>query len=177
MPGPPRARSRHSRFFGNAPSTALAAEGKAQIDRLRVDGRPIAATVTLSSGDTAWCWKIAYDESYARFSPGAQLLHDLTQRLLDDPHIARADSCATADHSLIDHVWRERLPLCDRLIHVGPAMDDQPLRSCGCWSGLRRGAVALLRRVRGPTTAAESLRPPARKRILASPGCQAAKEN
>ena len=81
--------------------------------------RPIAAMVTLSSGATAWCWKVAYDESYARFSPGVQILLDVTQTLLDDPAVARADSCATADHPMIDHVWRERLALADRLVSVG----------------------------------------------------------
>jgi hypothetical protein len=45
--------------------TALAGEGKARIARLCIDGKPIA---TLRSGESAWCWKIAYDESLARFS-------------------------------------------------------------------------------------------------------------
>ncbi len=108
-----------TRNFLEVAVTALAAEGKAQIDQLCVDGRPIAASVTLKSADTAWCWKTAYDESFARYSPGAQILLDLTQRLLADPGIARADSCAAADHPMIDHVWRERLPLCDRLMRVG----------------------------------------------------------
>src|SRR5258706_16381132 len=96
--------------------TALAGEGKAQVARLCVDAHPIAAMVTLRSGSTAWCWKVAYDESRARFSPGGQILLDVTQTQLDDPTIARADSCATADHPMIDHVWRERLPLGDRLL-------------------------------------------------------------
>ena len=95
---------------------ALAAEGKARVDRLLLDGRAIAATVTLQSGDTAWCWKIAYSEGLARFSPGVQLICDLTERLLAEPEVARVDSCAAADHPMIDHVWRERLTLSDRLI-------------------------------------------------------------
>src|SRR5437868_5571195 len=77
---------------------ALASEGKAQLSRLCIDGRALATALTLRSGATAWCWKIAYDERYARFSPGVQLLRDVTQRLLDDCTLERADSCATADH-------------------------------------------------------------------------------
>ena len=34
--------------------------------------------------------------------------------------IARVDSCATADHPMIDHIWRERLALADLLVRVGP---------------------------------------------------------
>jgi len=108
--------------FMTAAVSALAGEGEAEISRLRLDEKPIAAMVTLRSGAGAWCWKIAYDESYARFSPGVQILLDVTQALLDDPAVARADSCASADHPMIDHVWRERLALADRLVGVGPAI-------------------------------------------------------
>jgi len=106
-------------FMQNAVA-GLALEGKARLARLLAGGHPIAAIVTLSSGSTAWCWKIAYDESFARFSPGVQLLSDLTQALLDDPAIARADSCAAADHPMIGHLWRERLALSDRLVRLSP---------------------------------------------------------
>jgi GNAT acetyltransferase-like protein len=72
----------------------------------------------LTSGDTAWLWKIAYDEGLARYSPGVQLVLDCTDSLLGDGGPARVDSCATADHPMINHLWRERLGLCDRLIAV-----------------------------------------------------------
>jgi CelD/BcsL family acetyltransferase involved in cellulose biosynthesis len=97
---------------------ALADEGKVRIDRLRLDRNALAAMVTLRSGGTAWTWKIAYDEAFARASPGVQLMLDVTEALLADGSIAQADSCATADHPRIDHLWRERLALSDRLIAV-----------------------------------------------------------
>ena len=106
------------RRFVEAAVAALAAEGKARIDRMALNGRAIAATVTLTSGNSAWCWKIAYSEAFARSSPGVQLALELTESLLANPQITHADSCATADHPMIDHIWRERLPLCDRLISV-----------------------------------------------------------
>jgi len=98
----------------------LAGEGKARVTRLFLDAQAIAAIIVLRSGATAWCWKIAYDEKLARFSPGVQLLLDVTQELLDEPDIVRADSCADENHPMIDHVWRERLVLADRLIRLGP---------------------------------------------------------
>jgi CelD/BcsL family acetyltransferase involved in cellulose biosynthesis len=107
------------RFF-RAAIGGLAAEGKVAVNRILVDGRAIAAAVRLRSGRAAWFWKIAYDESFARFSPGVLLTLALTEELLEDAAIAHADSCATADHPMIDHVWRERLALCDRLIAVRP---------------------------------------------------------
>src|SRR6185437_13694318 len=105
------------RFMRQAVS-GLAAEGKVAIDGLFVDGRAIAAAIVLRSGRAAWFWKIAYDEAFARFSPGVLLSVALTEELLEDLRVVQVDSCATADHPMIDHIWRERLPLCNRLIGV-----------------------------------------------------------
>jgi CelD/BcsL family acetyltransferase involved in cellulose biosynthesis len=127
--------------------TALAAEGKARVARLCVDEHPIAALVTLRSGAVAWCWKIAYDEGHARYSPGVQILLDETQRLLDDPSIARADSCATADHPMIDHVWRERLALADLLLIVGPARSSRFALACRLET-LRRATIGGVKSLR-----------------------------
>jgi CelD/BcsL family acetyltransferase involved in cellulose biosynthesis len=139
------------RAFVDAAVTTLAREGKARVARLEVGDRAAAAIVMLTSGTTAWCWKIAYDESLARCSPGVQLLLDATQSLLDDTAIARADSCATADHPMIDHVWRERLLLHDRLLRVG-GDHRVAFGLAGRLEGLRRtaaaGAKALRDRVR-----------------------------
>jgi CelD/BcsL family acetyltransferase involved in cellulose biosynthesis len=127
--------------------SALAAEGKASVSRLALDGRAIAAIVTLRSGDAAWCWKIAYDESHSRASPGVQLLLDVTEALLADTRIAYADSCAAPDHPMIDHIWRERLALSDRLMCV--ARCDPTLFSHLCrMESLRRSAIDKLKRLR-----------------------------
>ncbi len=57
-------------------------------------------------------------DRFARASPGVQLMLDVTEALLAEPAIAQVNSCATADHPMIDHLWRERLPVSDRLIAV-----------------------------------------------------------
>lgn len=120
-PAPRRSANDAIRHFVERAVAGLAGEGKARIDRLRIGERTIAATVTLRSGATAWTWKIAYDEAFARFSPGVQLMMDLTDSLLSDQSVARADSCATADHPMIDHLWRERLALADHLVAMRKA--------------------------------------------------------
>jgi CelD/BcsL family acetyltransferase involved in cellulose biosynthesis len=124
----------------------LAAEGKASINRILVDGRAIAATIVLRSGRGAWFWKIAYDESFARFSPGVMLSVELTEELLEDTSLAGADSCATANHPMIDHLWRERLALCDRLLAVRP---QAPFVLARRLEGLRGDAVAGVKKLRG----------------------------
>jgi Acetyltransferase (GNAT) domain len=99
---------------------ALAAEGKVAVHRLLLDGRAIAAAITLHTGDTGWYWKTAYDENFARFAPGVLLSAALTEELADNAAIARTDSCAAPGHPTLDHIWSERLALCNRMIAVRP---------------------------------------------------------
>ncbi len=117
----------------------LAEEGKVSIERLLVDGRAIAAAILLRSGRCAWFWKIAYDEKFARFSPGVMLSVALTEELVENAGIVRADSCATADHPMIDHIWRERLELCNRLIGV---RQQAPFSIVRRLESLRSAAIA-----------------------------------
>ena len=126
----------------------LSTEGKARCDMLSVDDRPIAAAILLRSGAAAWNWKIAYDENYARFSPGVQITLDLTRSLLADESVTRTDSCATAGHPMIDHLWRERLALSDHLIGLERAGAPMFLLACGLeWA--RRTFIAGAKRIRG----------------------------
>jgi CelD/BcsL family acetyltransferase involved in cellulose biosynthesis len=122
--------------------TNLAAAGRARIDRLTVDGRAIATAITLMHAGQAWCWKIAYDEAYARYSPGVLLILALTEKLLADPTIVSVDSCATADHSMIDRLWRERLTLADRLVAV---RERAPFAAARRLERLRRVAIAAIK--------------------------------
>jgi hypothetical protein len=65
---------------------------------------------------------------------------DLTESLLSEPRSTRVDSCATADHPMIDHIWRERLTLSDRLIALRPQV--MPFgAACGVET-VRRAAIA-----------------------------------
>ncbi len=105
------------RFFETAVA-ALAARGQVRVDRMHLGDRTVAASIMLSSGDTGWFWKIAHNEGVARFSPGVQLVYEITPQLVGQPGLARIDSCATADHPMIGHLWHGRMALCDRLIAV-----------------------------------------------------------
>jgi CelD/BcsL family acetyltransferase involved in cellulose biosynthesis len=106
--------------FVKSAVAGLAGEHKVAIDRLVLDGQPAAVGITLRSGDAAWFWKIAYSESLARYSPGVMLISLVTERLAADTTIGSSDSCATADHAVINRTWSERLTLCDRIIAVRP---------------------------------------------------------
>jgi len=131
--------------FIAAAVAGLAAEGKVAINRIFIDGRAIAVTITLRSADTAWFWKIAYDEKFAQHSPGVVLTFAVTEDLVEDNTLLRTDSCATANHPMINHIWRERLTLSDRLIAVRPLTSFAAVRRLEL---LRNAAFAAAKAVR-----------------------------
>jgi CelD/BcsL family acetyltransferase involved in cellulose biosynthesis len=99
----------------------LARDGRCRIDVLKVGATAIAAGIVIESGDRAYFWKVAYDQAYSRYSPGVQLTLALTQRQLERKSIAVTDSCAIADHPMIDHLWRDRMSIVDPIVSSRPA--------------------------------------------------------
>jgi CelD/BcsL family acetyltransferase involved in cellulose biosynthesis len=126
------------RSFVKTALSALAVQSKVAINRLLLDGRAIAAAITLFSGESAWYWKTTYDENFARYAPGILLTAALTEELSENAGIARTDSCAAPDNSILDYIWGERLTLCNRLIAVRP---EAPFARA-CRLEMLRGAVA-----------------------------------
>ncbi len=84
-----------------------AAHGRLERLTLSVDGEPIAMLANFLTPPGAFSYKTAFDERYARFSPGV-LVQRENLALLERPEIEWCDSCAAADHPMIDHIWRER---------------------------------------------------------------------
>ena len=79
---------------------------------------PIAMLATFLTPPGAYSYKTAFDERYARFSPGV-LLQRENLAILERGDIAWSDSCAAADHPMIDHIWRERRPIGRLSIAIG----------------------------------------------------------
>ncbi|MBU6268940.1 MAG: GNAT family N-acetyltransferase [Sphingomonadales bacterium] len=85
---------------------------------LSLDGRPIAMLASFLTAPAAFSYKTAFDERYSRFSPGV-LLQRENLAMLARPGIAFTDSCAAADHPMIDHIWRERRAIGRYSIGIG----------------------------------------------------------
>lgn len=81
--------------------------GKLERLALHLGGRPIAMLANFRNPPAAFSFKTAFDETYARFSPGV-LLQRENLALLDDPAIGWTDSCAAQDHPMIERIWREK---------------------------------------------------------------------
>jgi hypothetical protein len=127
--------------------TALAGDDKALIHRLRAQGKTIAATIALKSGDTAWGWKVSYDEAYADYSPGVLAVVASTEALLADPAITQADSCATATDTMASQLWNERLVMADWLFPAAAGADFS-FRLASRLEALRRTAMAAAKSAR-----------------------------
>jgi Acetyltransferase (GNAT) domain len=81
--------------------------GKLELLDLRLDGKPIAMLANFLNPPGAFSFKTAFDEDYARFSPGVMLqIENLA--LLERDEINWCDSCAAADHPMIDSLWAGR---------------------------------------------------------------------
>lgn len=111
-------RPAEARFFLQA-CRAAAAAGKLHCLTLNLDGVPIASIVNFAGGSDEstgmFSFKIAYDEAYARYSPGVLLELELTRLMLSRDGVVFTDSCANPDHPMIDHLWRERRAMQDGL--------------------------------------------------------------
>jgi CelD/BcsL family acetyltransferase involved in cellulose biosynthesis len=85
--------------------------GTVRIASIRVGERPAAIAVAFVAGSTAYGWRIAYDEGFAKSSPGAQLLLDLPESLFFDPGVETIDSCSPAGDRFASSLWPDRMAL------------------------------------------------------------------
>ncbi len=92
--------------------------GRLELLALRLDGRAIAMLVNFITPPGAFSFKTAFDEDYARFSPGV-LLQLENLKLLDRADIAWCDSCAAQDHPMIDSIWSGRRAIGRYSVAVG----------------------------------------------------------
>ncbi|MGV7212015.1 GNAT family N-acetyltransferase [Bradyrhizobium sp. UFLA05-112] len=95
---------------------ALAETGQCEVISLRAGRAPVAAGIVLRHQDRAFFFKLGIDERFAKYSPGVQLTLELTRHLCADPAVASADSTASADHPMINPIWRSRFAIGDMLI-------------------------------------------------------------
>ncbi len=129
---------------------AMVRDGAAQIVTLTSGDKVVAAGVVLRHARRAYFFKIAYDEGFAKTSPGVQLTLDITRALCADEAIDSVDSTAVANHPMIDHIWRDRQPIADLMLPTqGGAFGFKVLATViDARRGLRDAARALYHRLR-----------------------------
>jgi len=86
---------------------------------LKLDGKAIASLFAIVEGNQAWLGKIAYDESFSKYSPGVQIILDCTEAFFAETQIKLIDSSAIPNHPMIDRIWRDRIEMVN--VFVAPA--------------------------------------------------------
>jgi hypothetical protein len=97
-----------TRAFFNKTVHHAFGEGLLDLQRLDLDGKPIAMLVNFNTPPGSWSFKIAYDEELARFSPGVMIELRNLERVLLNSSLDWMDSCAVENHPMIDSLWAER---------------------------------------------------------------------
>ncbi len=95
-----------------------AERGRLERLAIRLDGKPLAMLVNFVCPPASFGFKTAFDERFARFSPGV-LLQRENLEMLARPGLEWADSCAAMDHPMIDHFWRERRLVASHNVAIG----------------------------------------------------------
>lgn len=84
-----------------------ALEKKLLMYKLTLDNKPIAMQSNFIAHDGAFAFKVAYDESYSKYSPGMLLELENLDYILSNSQIQWMDSCAMPN-SVVDNLWQER---------------------------------------------------------------------
>ncbi|MBB5687019.1 GNAT family N-acetyltransferase [Sphingobium boeckii] len=131
-----------TRAFLDAIVKGAATAGQLDFVKLSLNGQPIAMLLNLLSPPGSFSFKIAFDEAYARFSPGV-LIQLENLNMLERPGIAWMDSCAVEDHPMINSLWAERRALVRVSIPLGGVRRGLLFHGCR----MAENALVFVRRV------------------------------
>lgn len=125
----------------------LGPDGLTSVDSLLLDGTPVAAIVNIAAGRTVFSAKCAYDETYARCSPGLILEHMIIEAFYEDPRFDEVDAATTVDGHMIGRLWTRQKPM--GMLILGPRGWRTRLRAAAedVHYRARNAAKRLLRRM------------------------------
>lgn len=93
------------------------ARGQLHMLALELDGKPIAMKCNFLAGCHAFTFKIAYDEAYARYSPGILIeLYQMRNLRDEHPELTAVDSCTVSDNTMFPSLWSGQCVLGDYAI-------------------------------------------------------------
>ncbi len=125
------------RFFQSLISGAFANQ-RLMMLALKLNGEPIAMKLNFVTGRGSFAFKIAFDESYARFSPGVLLEIENMQRFRQMPAVKWMDSCAVAEHFMINRLWTQRRTMETLVVSTGKRFADLTVSVLPLFRWLRR---------------------------------------
>jgi CelD/BcsL family acetyltransferase involved in cellulose biosynthesis len=112
--------SEANRRFAAQIFSAAFARGRLHMVGVDLDGRPLARCLSLLAGEGAYAFKTAYDEEFARYSPGVIAEVDRIREFHGLPGAQWMDSFTTPDNEVLNSVWKGRRAIQRLVIGTGP---------------------------------------------------------
>ncbi|HXU42955.1 MAG TPA: GNAT family N-acetyltransferase [Burkholderiales bacterium] len=113
--------SEANRRFLTETFTAAYKRGRLEMVGIDLDGKPLGRCTGFIAGEGAYAFKPAYDEAFARFSPGIiaevariRTLHELSG-------VKWMDSFTDANNSVMSRLWKDRLTVQTLVFGTGKA--------------------------------------------------------
>jgi CelD/BcsL family acetyltransferase involved in cellulose biosynthesis len=113
IPGHPEFLRETARRFGE--------RGAFRLLMLEAGGQPVAGRCSYVADGVDFCFKIGYDEAFARFGPGRELELRMVERFHADPSLQMLDSCTAPDNELYNRLWRDRRELASTVLPAAGA--------------------------------------------------------
>lgn len=105
--------------FARQAVTDLAKYDQCAIYSIRLDGQSIASLIMLKSNGAYFPWKIAIDQRYSLYSPGALLMLRACESIGLKPDFIRADSLAGPSNRLVSPLMKQRMELGTLTLPIG----------------------------------------------------------
>jgi CelD/BcsL family acetyltransferase involved in cellulose biosynthesis len=100
------------------------AAGRVQILGYYLDDRPVALKCNFLAPPGSFAFKIAFAEDLSRYSPGVQMEVANIEHLHAQSELQWMDSCAAAEHFMINRLWLDRRVVRNVLIATGRQPGD-----------------------------------------------------
>ena len=143
------AEKQHAEYFRRI-SHAAFDRGKLMMLGLFLDNRPIAAKCNFKSGEGSFAFKIGFDESLSKFSPGVHLELENIRIAHEILELKWMDSCAAPTHFMINRLWKDRRTVQKLLISTGRRWSELIVGAIPFWRGLKRFVMGPVSPVRKP---------------------------
>jgi CelD/BcsL family acetyltransferase involved in cellulose biosynthesis len=112
--------SEANRRFATEIFGAAFARGRLHMVGVDLDGRPLARCLSILAGEGSYAFKTAYDEEFARYSPGVIAEVDRIREFHGLPGAQWMDSFTAPDNDVLNSVWKGRRTIQRLAIGTGP---------------------------------------------------------
>lgn len=98
-----------NRRFLNETFRAAYERGRLEMVGIDLDGKPLGRCTGFIAGEGAYAFKPAYDEAFAKFSPGIIAEVARIRNLHEMPGVRWMDSFTDAGNSVMSRLWKDRI--------------------------------------------------------------------